>query len=175
MSTLNRTFLTRTVGTNRGTAYLLYAVEADADQAIAHMHEAQLDGAVISVSIVIPRRKFSPAPPLARRGGANIEPRARMDPRGPPPPRRRSPNRNYNRGAPSDTYRPRSLSRSHSPRARRSHSRTYSSTSRSPRRRGGRRDNEDRNGTRRRSLSYSSYSSDRSRSRSRAQPDRERR
>ncbi|KFY62642.1 hypothetical protein V496_04472 [Pseudogymnoascus sp. VKM F-4515 (FW-2607)] len=92
-------------------SYLLYAVEADADQAIAHMHESQLDGAVISVSIVIPRRKFSPAPPLARRGG-NIEPRARMDARGPPPPRRRSPNRNYNRGAPSDTYRPRSLSRS---------------------------------------------------------------
>lgn len=170
------TFLTRTVGTNRGTAYLLYAVEADADQAIAHMHESQLDGAVISVSIVIPRRKFSPAPPLARRGG-NIEPRARMDARDPPPPRRRSPNRNYNRGAPSDTYRPRSLSRSRSPRARRSHSRTYSSRSRSPRRRGTRRDNEDRNGTRRRSSSYSSYSSDRSRSRSRSRtrPDRERR
>ncbi|KFY26069.1 hypothetical protein V493_04278 [Pseudogymnoascus sp. VKM F-4281 (FW-2241)] len=103
--------MNRQFGTNRGTAYLLYAVEADADQAIAHMHEAQLDGAVISVSIVIPRRKFSPAPPLARRG-ANIEPRARMDARGPPPPRRRSPNRNYNRGVPSDTYRPRSLSRS---------------------------------------------------------------
>ncbi|OBT72682.1 hypothetical protein VF21_08551 [Pseudogymnoascus sp. 05NY08] len=49
--------MNRQFGTNRGTAYLLYAVEADADQAIAHMHEAQLDGAVISVSIVIPRRK----------------------------------------------------------------------------------------------------------------------
>ncbi|OBT83668.1 hypothetical protein VE02_07647 [Pseudogymnoascus sp. 03VT05] len=48
--------MNRQFGTNRGTAYLLYAVEADADQAIAHMHEAQLDGAVISVSIVIPRR-----------------------------------------------------------------------------------------------------------------------
>ncbi|KFY06729.1 hypothetical protein V492_07807 [Pseudogymnoascus sp. VKM F-4246] len=103
--------MNRQFGTNRGTAYLLYAVEADADQAIAHMHEAQLDGAVISVSIVIPRRKFSPAPPPARRG-ANIDPRARVDARGPPPPRRRSPNRNYNRGGASDTYRPRSLSRS---------------------------------------------------------------
>ncbi|KFZ01229.1 hypothetical protein V500_00848 [Pseudogymnoascus sp. VKM F-4518 (FW-2643)] len=97
--------MNRQFGTNRGTAYLLYAVEADADQAIAHMHEAQLDGAVISVSIVIPRRKFSPAPPLARRG-ANIEPRARMDARGPPPPRRRSPNRNYNRGAIPERTRP---------------------------------------------------------------------
>ncbi|OBT70334.1 hypothetical protein VE03_00340 [Pseudogymnoascus sp. 23342-1-I1] len=37
--------MNRQFGTNRGTAYLLYAVEADADQAIAHMHEAQVDGA----------------------------------------------------------------------------------------------------------------------------------
>ncbi|KFX97362.1 hypothetical protein V490_02822 [Pseudogymnoascus sp. VKM F-3557] len=43
--------MNRQFGTNRGTAYILYEVEADADQAIAHMHEAQLDGAVISVSI----------------------------------------------------------------------------------------------------------------------------
>ena len=171
---IDRIFLTRTVGTNRGTAYILYAVEADADQAIAHMHEAQLDGAVISVSIVIPRRKFSPSPPLARRG-ANIDPRARMDVRGPPPTRRRSLIQNYNRGFPSDTYRPRSLSRSRSPRAHRSHSRTYSSRSRSPRRRGGRRDNVNRNEARRRSSSYSSYSTDRSLSRSRAKPGRERR
>ncbi|KFY04799.1 hypothetical protein O988_00512 [Pseudogymnoascus sp. VKM F-3808] len=40
--------MNRQFGTNRGTAYILYEVEADADQAIAHMHEAQLDGAVIS-------------------------------------------------------------------------------------------------------------------------------
>ncbi|OBT56931.1 hypothetical protein VE04_03016 [Pseudogymnoascus sp. 24MN13] len=48
--------MNRQFGTNRGTAYLLYAVDAHVEQAIAHMHEAQLDGAVISVSIVIPRR-----------------------------------------------------------------------------------------------------------------------
>jgi RNA-binding protein with serine-rich domain 1 len=38
------------------------------------MHEAQIDGAIINVSIVLPRRKLSPAPPVASRG-ANIDPR----------------------------------------------------------------------------------------------------
>jgi RNA-binding protein with serine-rich domain 1 len=171
-----------TVMTNRGTAYLLYASEADAESAIAHMHEAQLDGAVINVSIVLPRRKFSPSPPLARRG-ANFDPRGPPSAafRGPPPLRRRSPPRGYGRPerANFDTYRPRSHSRSRSPRPYRSRSRSYSSRSRSPpRRRGaGRRDSPGRNGTRRRSLSYSSYSSydDRSRSRSRGRGGRGRR
>ncbi|KAJ4298355.1 hypothetical protein N0V88_003384 [Collariella sp. IMI 366227] len=63
----------RSSGMNRGTAYILYFTEADAQAAITHMHEAQLDGAIIHVSIVLPRRKVSPSPPLARRG-----------PRGPP-------------------------------------------------------------------------------------------
>ncbi|KAK2033830.1 hypothetical protein LX32DRAFT_649005 [Colletotrichum zoysiae] len=40
--------INRTHGTNRGTAYILYETEADAEEAIAHMHEAQLDGAVIN-------------------------------------------------------------------------------------------------------------------------------
>ncbi|ROW13774.1 hypothetical protein VPNG_03663 [Cytospora leucostoma] len=40
--------LSRQFGTNRGAAYILYANEADAESAIAHMHEAQLDGATIS-------------------------------------------------------------------------------------------------------------------------------
>ncbi|KAI1025858.1 hypothetical protein LB503_006838 [Fusarium chuoi] len=68
---INRTFK---VGTNRGTAYILYDYEDDAEAAIAHMHEAQVDGSAINVSIVLPRRKLSPAPPTARRG-ANIDPR----------------------------------------------------------------------------------------------------
>ncbi|KAL5325214.1 hypothetical protein ACEPPN_006338 [Leptodophora sp. 'Broadleaf-Isolate-01'] len=63
------------VNTNRGTAYILYTSETDAEAAIAHMHESQIDGAVINVSIVLPRRKFSPSPPLARRG-LNLDPRA---------------------------------------------------------------------------------------------------
>ncbi|KAL2192599.1 hypothetical protein P885DRAFT_82058 [Corynascus similis CBS 632.67] len=63
----------RQSGLNRGTAYILYFNEADAQAAITHMHEAQLDGSVINVSIVLPRRKVSPPPPVARRG-----------PRGPP-------------------------------------------------------------------------------------------
>ncbi|RDL41476.1 uncharacterized protein BP5553_01455 [Venustampulla echinocandica] len=82
--------MNRQFNTNRGTAYILYTSEADAEAAIAHMHEAQIDGAVINVSIVLPRRKFSPSPPLARRG-ANIDPRGPPIPsnfRGPPPPRR---------------------------------------------------------------------------------------
>ncbi|KAI5464038.1 hypothetical protein BGZ63DRAFT_401023 [Mariannaea sp. PMI_226] len=66
--------INRSFGTNRGTAYILYDYEADAEAAIAHMHEAQVDGATINVSIVLPRRKLSPAPPMARRG-ANIDPR----------------------------------------------------------------------------------------------------
>ncbi|CAG9940463.1 unnamed protein product [Clonostachys rosea f. rosea IK726] len=66
--------INRTFGTNRGTAYILYDYEGDAEAAIAHMHEAQVDGATINVSIVLPRRKLSPAPPMARRG-ANIDPR----------------------------------------------------------------------------------------------------
>ncbi|KAK2748198.1 hypothetical protein FQN55_004474 [Onygenales sp. PD_40] len=40
--------------TNRGTAYILYYEAADAEAAISHMHEAQLDGAVLNVSIVLP-------------------------------------------------------------------------------------------------------------------------
>ncbi|KAK2737123.1 AAA+-type ATPase [Myotisia sp. PD_48] len=47
---MNRQFMT-----NRGTAYIHYNQPADAEAAIAHMHEAQLDGAVLSVSIILPR------------------------------------------------------------------------------------------------------------------------
>jgi RNA-binding protein with serine-rich domain 1 len=190
------------VNTNRGTAYILFYSAADAEAAIAHMHEAQLDGAVINVSIVVPRRKFSRSPPPARRVGPSVD---RYDPRpGPlavgyrgsisglggtgggryrsPPPIRRSPPRRYGRSDPRgsnmDTYRPRSYSRPRSARTRspRSRSRSFTSRSRSrspyPRRRGGggRRESPPRVGRRRRSPSYSSYSSfsERSRSLSRA-------
>ncbi|KAJ9662272.1 hypothetical protein H2201_006203 [Coniosporium apollinis] len=67
--------------TNRGTAYIVYHDTADAEAAIAHMHEAQLDGAVITVSIVLPRRKFSPSPP-SRRAPPAFD---RFDSRGGPP------------------------------------------------------------------------------------------
>ncbi|KAF1813091.1 hypothetical protein P152DRAFT_365269, partial [Eremomyces bilateralis CBS 781.70] len=43
---INRQFMT-----NRGTAYITFNSTGSADTAIANMHEAQLDGAVISVSI----------------------------------------------------------------------------------------------------------------------------
>ncbi|KAK3988454.1 hypothetical protein QBC44DRAFT_243683, partial [Cladorrhinum sp. PSN332] len=139
----------RTSGTNRGTAYILYVDEASAESAIAHMHEAQIDGAVINVSIVLPVRKMSPAPPTARHG-ANINPRnprptgrsgpqgssmgggrgGRRSPRGPT-----ASGRFGNR---SDSYRPRSVSRSRSrsplptsSSGRRYRSRSYSSRSRS--------------------------------------------
>ncbi|KAL2062146.1 hypothetical protein VTL71DRAFT_6412 [Oculimacula yallundae] len=79
--------MNRSFNTNRGTAYILYTSEADAEAAIAHMHESQIDGAVINVSIVLPRRKFSPSPPLARRG-LNLDPRATFNaaPSARPPP-----------------------------------------------------------------------------------------
>ncbi|KIN08096.1 hypothetical protein OIDMADRAFT_140562 [Oidiodendron maius Zn] len=175
--------MNRQFNTNRGTAYILYASEDNAEAAIAHMHESQIDGAVINVSVVLPRRKFSPSPPIARRG-ANIDPRRPPSSgfRGPPPPRRRSPPPpSYNRPSRDvDTYRPRSMSRSRSPRRHRTRSRSVSSRSRSPpRRRGGRRESPGRNSgvRRRRSRSYSSYSSygDRSRSRSRGHGGRSRR
>ncbi|OCL05777.1 RNA-binding domain-containing protein [Glonium stellatum] len=188
---INRQFMT-----NRGTAYIMFYETADAERAIAHMHEAQLDGVVINVSIVLPRRRFSRSPP-PRRG---VLPFDRFDNRGGPPggyrglppgvgagryrsPRRRSPQRGYPRGGRGDNWYPRrSVSRSRSP--RRSRSRSYSSRSPSrtppPRRRGGygRRDTPPRGGgRRRRSPSYSSYSSysDRSRSRSRERGGRNRR
>ncbi|KAI1049991.1 hypothetical protein LB506_001490 [Fusarium annulatum] len=124
---INRTFK---VGTNRGTAYILYDYEDDAEAAIAHMHEAQVDGSAINVSIVLPRRKLSPAPPTARRG-ANIDPRVPFaGARGGPPGagmggnngmgggvgggsrRRASPGSRY--GPRSDVYRPGSRSPSRS-------------------------------------------------------------
>ncbi|RMD41702.1 hypothetical protein DV735_g3467, partial [Chaetothyriales sp. CBS 134920] len=43
---LNRQFMT-----NRGTAYILYDHPSGSESAIAHMHEAQLDGAVITIAI----------------------------------------------------------------------------------------------------------------------------
>ena len=198
--------------TNRGTAYIVYNDTPDAEAAIAHMHEAQLDGAVISVSIVLPRRKFSRSPPPARRGGPAFDRfEVRGPPRGgyrgdrggppppsyerpryggyrsPPPPRRGSPLRRYG-GRPGprdrdlDTYRPRSYSRSRSPRRTRSRSFSSRSPSRTPPRRnrgGARRASPPppARGGRRRSPSYSSYSSysDRSCSRSRGRHGRGRR
>ena len=180
------------VNTNRGTAYISYNAAVDAEAAISHMHEAQLDGAVIKVSIVLPRRRFSHSPPPAKRG-SNFE---RFEARGPPPgsfrgppgppagrggryrspPRRERPpyDRPMGRGR-DNTYRPRSYSRSRSRSPfspRRSRSRSFSSRSRSPPRR--RYDSPVRGGRRRRSPSYSSYSSD-SRSRSRGRGPRGRR
>ncbi|KAK4063479.1 uncharacterized protein Triagg1_9356 [Trichoderma aggressivum f. europaeum] len=159
--------MNRTSGTNRSTAYILYEHQADAEVAISYMHEAQVDGAIINVSIVLPRRK-SPGPPLARRG-ANIDPRVPFqNSRGGGPPsgplgggsggggrRRFSPSSRY--GPRSDVYRPNSLSPARSPggvpssrggggggggsRYRSRSNGSYSSRSRSrspaPRRRGG--------------------------------------
>jgi RNA-binding protein with serine-rich domain 1 len=169
-------------GTNRGTAYILYFNEHDAQSAITHMHEAQLDGSVINVSIVLPRRKVSPSPPVARRG-----------PRGPPANVRsvlgasgggapggrgwRSPaaGGSGRYGHRSDNYRPRSVSRSRSPApsgSRRYRSRSASYTSRSPSRtpppRGGRDRRGSRNYGRRRSPSRDSCDSYDRRSRSRS-------
>ncbi|KAG9737466.1 hypothetical protein KCU77_g9951, partial [Aureobasidium melanogenum] len=58
--------LNKSFNTNRGTAYVLYTTPEAAERAIAHMHEGQLDGAKIGVSIVLPRRRFSRSPPARR-------------------------------------------------------------------------------------------------------------
>ncbi|CEL02451.1 Putative SR45 [Aspergillus calidoustus] len=164
---LNTTFMT-----NRGTAYILYHDPADAEAAIAHMHEAQLDGAVLNVSIVLPKRAFSRSPPPVSDTRGNYG--RQRNPRGHPadtrssrhsPYSQRSPSppRRYGRSRPMerhDVYRPRSLSRS---RSRSLSSRSPSATP--PRRRGRPHDDNGRRG-RRRSPSYSSYDySSRSRSR----------
>nr|POF18494.1 hypothetical protein CFP56_63038 [Quercus suber] len=49
-------------------AYIIYTRPAYAQAAVAHMHEGQLDGAVISVSIFLPRRRVGGSPP---KGPAN--------------------------------------------------------------------------------------------------------
>ncbi|KAK0834545.1 hypothetical protein LTR73_000833 [Friedmanniomyces endolithicus] len=51
---------------NKGIAYILFTQPSHAESAIAHMHEAQLDGALVNVSIVLPRRRFSRSPPMKR-------------------------------------------------------------------------------------------------------------
>jgi len=182
---INRQFLT-----NRGIAYVLYATPAHAESAIAHMHEAQIDGATINVSIVLPRRRFSrsPAPrrPPPNRFG---EPHRYRE----PPPSRPGPERAFGgrgRGGRGGggrgggfidedrSYRPRSYSPGRSPPPRRRRSPSYDSRSPSrsppprrrerdysPPRRGG-------GGGGRRSPSYSNASNrsdsrDRSRSRDR--------
>lgn len=148
---------TITVMTNRGTAYILYYDPADAEAAIAHMHEAQLDGAILNVSIVLPRRKFSRSPPPASIRGNGGRPRYGRGPYAGPS----SPPRRHGGGRPTerhDIYRPQTASRSRSPVRSRSYSR-----SRSPPRRGSSRT--DSRHHRRRSPSYSSYGySSRSRS-----------
>ncbi|KAE8552874.1 hypothetical protein EYB25_004253 [Talaromyces marneffei] len=96
---LNQTFMT-----NRGTAYILYHDAADAEAAVSNMHEAQIDGAVLKVSIVLPKRMFSRSPPPSRRPGPDdrsISPRRHAPTHehmthASPPPRRRSPRRPAN-------------------------------------------------------------------------------
>ncbi|KAL2866805.1 uncharacterized protein BJX67DRAFT_115852 [Aspergillus lucknowensis] len=111
--------------TNRGTAYILYYDPADAEAAIAHMHEAQLDGAVLNVSIVLPKRAFSRSPPpisdTRESYGRHRHPRRRFadnrSSRHSPYLYRTSPPRRSGRPRPMDRhdiYRPQSVSRSRS-------------------------------------------------------------
>lgn len=165
--------------TNRGTAYILYRDVADAETAMSHMHEAQLDGAALKVSIILRRRDFSrsPPPPRYNRGddphsysrigrGPRMEHMRQQSNPFQPPPSRRDSRRGYGSSRTMDrhdTYRPQSHSRSRSPRRSRSYS--IRSDSRSPVRR--RRDVSPPDNYRRRkrrSPSYSSYSSTSSRS-----------
>ncbi|TGZ81701.1 hypothetical protein EX30DRAFT_297691, partial [Ascodesmis nigricans] len=43
--------MNRNLNTNRGVCYVLYLSPSSAHSAIAHMHEGQLDGSTIAVSI----------------------------------------------------------------------------------------------------------------------------
>ncbi|KAL4976513.1 hypothetical protein BDW66DRAFT_49752 [Aspergillus desertorum] len=122
--------------TNRGTAYIVYHDPADAEAAIAHMHEAQLDGAVLNVSIVLPKRAFSCSPPPMPHARVKYGRQRRLpgrpadnSSRHSPYQQRASPSRRYGRPwamERHDLYRPRSLSRSRSRSLSRSRSRSLS-------------------------------------------------
>ncbi|KAM3421635.1 hypothetical protein BST61_g2021 [Cercospora zeina] len=118
--------------TNRGIAYVLYSQPSYAEAAISNMHEAQLDGALISVSIVLPRRRFSRSPPPMRPPPNRFGEPHRFRDGAPPAPGMRGGrggrygNPPMSRGGhgggyrdrheePRDSYRPRSYSRSRSP------------------------------------------------------------
>ncbi|KAL4812637.1 hypothetical protein BDW67DRAFT_178586 [Aspergillus spinulosporus] len=157
--------------TNRGTAYIIYHDPADAEAAIAHMHEAQLDGAVLNVSIVLPKRAFSRSPPPVPNGRGKYG-RQRHLPGRPaddssrrsPYQQRASPPRRYGRSRGMgmerhDLYRPRSHSRSWSRSLSRSRSRSLSrSRSRSLSRSRSRSFSRSRSRSPRRSRSFSSRS-----------------
>ncbi|KAJ6446821.1 molybdenum cofactor synthesis protein 2B [Purpureocillium lavendulum] len=68
--------MNRTFNTNRGTAYIMFERQDDAEVAIASMHEGEIDGAIVNVSIVLPRSLMATDPPLVSRG-ANMGPRDR--------------------------------------------------------------------------------------------------
>ncbi|KAI5794507.1 hypothetical protein DFH27DRAFT_613022 [Peziza echinospora] len=163
--------------TNRGLCYLLYHSPSSASAAIAHMHESQLDGSTIEVSIVIPRR-IPGSGGMPNPSGPPMSGPGRFRGAGGPGGRYRSPPRRAGHGVGGgragaagggfagrggDSYRPKSRSRSVS------RSRSYSSRSRSPSRSRSRSPYRSRKAGKRkgRSASYSSYSS-RSASRSRS-------
>lgn len=56
-----------TVQSNRGVSYIEYANRSDAEKAIAHMDNGQLDGKVLVCVFGEPPRRRSPTPPPARR------------------------------------------------------------------------------------------------------------
>jgi len=55
--------MNRAFGTNRGTAYIVYEEESAAERAFARMHEGWLDGAQLSVSLVVARARMSSRSP----------------------------------------------------------------------------------------------------------------
>lgn len=161
---MNRQFMT-----NRGSAYIVYDSAAGSESAIAHMHEAQLDGAVITVSIVLPRRAFSRSPPPARserRPYPNSRHQEETSTHRSPP--RRGGYGDRRPTAYSSRNNQRARSRSPARRRERSHSYDSRSPSRTPPRRRPREPPR----RRQRSPSYSSYTSaSRSRSRSRSRSE----
>ncbi|KAI8576685.1 hypothetical protein K450DRAFT_118858 [Umbelopsis ramanniana AG] len=52
---------------NRGVSYIEYANRSDAEKAIAHMDNGQLDGKILVCVFGEPPRRRSPTPPPARR------------------------------------------------------------------------------------------------------------
>jgi RNA-binding protein with serine-rich domain 1 len=63
----NNVPLSLIVQSNRGVSYIEYANRADAEHAIAHMDNGQLDGKVLVCIFGEPPRRRSPTPPPRRR------------------------------------------------------------------------------------------------------------
>jgi len=71
---------------NRGTAYIIYETQDEAEEAFKQMHGASLDGATIDVHLVVPRNYMARSPPIRPNNAGTAYPDRRGSTSGPPRP-----------------------------------------------------------------------------------------